>query len=132
MNELVIKLYQDRPPRIGILYGSEFRAGKEYETLIDKFRGESLRARIEINKAKISLTLSSNNSNGKQEYKDLTYNIAQFKKFQVFVKQDTEIHFVHVYTKTNKSFMAKPQRNGQMEFATINYFELIIRGEFIE
>jgi hypothetical protein len=132
MKELVIKLYQDSPSRIGIQYGSGFQATKEYATLVDKFRGESLRARIEINKNRMNLILRSDVSNGKVEYRDLTFNNMQFKRLQAFLKPPVEMQFVHIYSKANQLFIAKPGFNKKMEFVMISTFELNIRGEFME
>jgi hypothetical protein len=132
MKELVIKLYEDKPSRVGIHYSSGFQAVKEYAALVDKFRGESLRARIEINKNRMNLILRSSESNDKMEYKDLTFNSIQLKRLQLFLKPDTELHFVHIYSKANQLFIAKPGFNKKMEFVTIGKFELNVRGEFME
>jgi hypothetical protein len=132
MNEFIIKLYQDKPSRIGIQYSSGFQAGKEYAALIDKFRGEMLRARIEINGDRLNLILYSDASNAKVAYRDLVYNKAQFKRLQVFIRPDTELQFVHIYSKGNTLFIAKPGFNREMEFLLIHSFQLNVRGEFME
>lgn len=132
MKELIIKLYQEKPSRIGIQYSSMFQAGKEYAALVDKFRGESLRARMEINKDKLNLILYSGISNGRVEYKELTYNRIQFIKLQSFLRSDTELQFVHIYSKANKLLIAKPGLHNEMEFVMIRNIELNVRGEFME
>lgn len=132
MKELVIKLYQDGPSRMGIQYSNGFQATKEYAALVAKFRGEPLRARIEITKNRMNIVLHSDVSNSKVEYKDLTYNAMQFKRLQTFARPHTEMQFVHIYSKANQLFIAKPGFNKQMEFLVIRTVELNVRGEFME
>lgn len=132
MKELIIKLYQDKPARIGILYGSEFPASKEYAAILGKYRGEIFRLRLEVVKERIHLILISNTSSGRIEYKDLYYKSDQLKKLQVFVKQNTEIQFVHVYTTENKLLIAKPNISKPMEFIFINQYEILVNGEYAQ
>jgi hypothetical protein len=55
--ELTIKLYNDKPPRIGIVYPNEYQGRKAYEALLDKYAGQTLNALFEPFRDKIKLTL---------------------------------------------------------------------------
>ena len=130
MKELLIKLYQDKPPRIGILYGNEFVAGKEYASILSKYKNERFRARLEVVKENIHLTLISEFSHEKVIYKDLYYKGDQLKKLQVFVKRDEEIQFVHIYPVENKLLIAKPHLSKKMELVMIHQYEVLVNGEY--
>jgi hypothetical protein len=132
MKELIIKIYQDKPSRIGILYGSEYIAGKEYATLISNYLGEHFRARLEVVKDRITLILVSDQSNGKVVYKNLRYKGDQLKKLQAFVKADSEIQFVHIYPVENNLLIAKPNLSKPMEFVSIHQYEIVIDGEYCQ
>lgn len=128
--ELIIKLYQDKPSRIGILYGSEFAAGKAYADILSKYKGEKFRARLEVVKDRMHLILISDKSTGRIEYKGLEYKSDQLKKLQVFVKRDAELEFVHIYPVENKLLIAKPNISKKMEFIFINQYEVLVNGEY--
>jgi hypothetical protein len=130
MKELIIKLYQDKPSRIGILYGNQFVASKEYATLLSNYLGESFRARLEVVKDRINLVLVSDKSNGKLEYKNLRYKSEQLKKLQAYVTG--EIQFVHIYPVENNLLIAKPNLSRPMEFAFIKHYEIVVDGEYCQ
>jgi hypothetical protein len=121
--ELVIKLFSDKPSKIGVRYVYEFKATREYEDLIDKYRGETFRAKFEFVKDKIQLTLQSEISGGKIIYKDLEFKMDQVKKLQALFSPELTTHFVHVFPKANTLFVAKPYR--QQEFLAITDVEFI-------
>lgn len=132
MKELIIKLYHDKPSRIGILYGNQFVASRDYATLLSKYLGESFRARLEVVKDRINLILVSDKSNGKLEYKNLRYKSEQLKKLQALVKSDSEIQFVHIYPVENTLLIAKPNLSRPMEFAFINQYEIVVDGQYCQ
>lgn len=132
MKELIIKIYQDKPSRIGVLYGNQFVAGKDYATLLSRYLGERFRARFEVIKDRINLILVSNQSNGKLEYKNLRYKGEQLKKLQALVKQDSEIQFVHIYPVENQLLIAKPNLSRPMEFVFIHQYEIVVDGEYCQ
>lgn len=123
--ELVLKIYNDKPARIGILFDNEFKASKQYEAIIDAHKEETFRIKIEVIKDLINLFLISNQTSSKIEYKDLQYKPDQLKKFQAFVKPEVEIQFVHVYGNYHDSLqIAKPNRSQKMEFVIITNYEI--------
>jgi len=123
--ELVLKIYNDKPARIGILFESEFKASKQYEAIIEAHKGETFRIKIEVIKDKVNLLLVSNQNASKFEYKDLQYKLDQLKKFQAFVKQEAQIQFVHVYGNYHDSLqIAKPNRSEKMEFVIITHYDI--------
>lgn len=132
MKELIIKLYQDKPSRIGILYGNQFVAGRDYAALLSKYLGECFKARLEVVKDRINLILVSNKSNGKLEYKNLRYKSDQLKKLQAYVKSDSEIQFVHIYPVENQLMVAKPNLSRPMEFVSIHHYEIVVDGEYCQ
>lgn len=132
MKELIIKIYQDKPSRIGILYGNQFAASKDYATLLSNYLGEQFKARLEVVKDRINLVLVSNQSNGKLMYKNLRYKSDQLKKLQAFVKSDSEIQFVHIYPVENQLLIAKPNLSRPMEFAFIHHYEIVVDGEYAQ
>jgi hypothetical protein len=124
--KLVIKLYQDRRPRIGILYETGFKASKEYTTILEKYLRETFQAKFEFVKDKITLQLISNESLGKIEYKEIDYEKADLKKLSVFIKPNAELEFVHVYNASNKLMIAKPNLTRTMETILINNYEIVL------
>jgi hypothetical protein len=127
--KLVIKLYQDRPSRIGILYKSVFEASKTYTAILEKYLGETFQVTFEFVKNKITLRLISNESLAKIEYRDIDYEIADLKKLSVFIKPNTELEFVHVYNTSNKLMIAKPNLTENKEFIRINNYEIILHNK---
>ena len=122
--QLIIKLYNDKPARIGVLYESEFKAGKDYGAILEKYRGETFGAVIEIANGKVNLILTSDKTNGKIEYNGLSYKSDQLNKLNSFVKPGSEIQFVHVHGNHDNLFVAKPNRGQKMEFVLIKNFEI--------
>lgn len=130
--ELIIKLYNDKPARIGVLYESEFKAGKDYAEILEKYKGETFNIKIEVVKDKVNLTLIPAKGNGKIEYKGLPYKSDQLNKLNSFVKPDAEIQFFHVHGNYDNLFVAKPNRGQKMEFVLINNYEILTPDEFAD
>jgi hypothetical protein len=122
---LVIKLYSDRASRIGILYESGFKASKAYRSILETHLGETFRARFEFAKDKITVSLASNESSGRIEYREIDYDKADLKKLSVFIKPNAELEFVHIYNSSNKLTIARPNI-GQMKFIIVNSYEIIL------
>jgi hypothetical protein len=122
--QILIKLYTDQPPRIGIIYPSEYQASKSYEQLIEKHKGELFHASIELVKGLITLRLKSVNGGAFLVYKDLEFKVEQLKRLQAFCKQETEMEFVHVYKKATGIFVPKI-RNKNPELMKISGYEVV-------
>jgi hypothetical protein len=105
--QLIIKLYKDTAPRFGVVYPSEYQAGKAYEQITQIHTGEIFHASIELIKGLITLTLKSVTGSGKIVYKDLEFKAEQLKRLQAFCKTDTKMEFIHVYKKGERLFIPK-------------------------
>jgi hypothetical protein len=105
--QLVIKLFNNKFPKIGIVYPTEYQAGKALETIVDSHKDDKFRATIEVLNGSATLTLSSINGSARIVYKTCEFKIEQLKQLQAFVKSDSQIHFVHVYWKGNTLYQAK-------------------------
>jgi hypothetical protein len=121
--ELVVKLYSDKPSKIGVQFVYEYQAVREYEALVQKYPGESFHAKIEFVKNKILLTLQSDLTGGKVVYKDLEFRSDQIKRLQAFYSPELPLQFVHVFSKANTLFIAKPFR--RQEFFKITDLDFI-------
>lgn len=124
--ELMIKLYADKPSRIGIKYPKEYTAVKTYEEIISKHRNETFFLKIELAKNKVHLLLRTEQTGGKIVYKDLDYKTEQLKKLEMYMTQGAPLQFVHVYSESNNLLIAKPFR--KQTFITISNLEVINPG----
>jgi hypothetical protein len=122
--QVLIKLYTDTPPRIGIIYPSEYQAAKSYEQLIEKHREENFHMSLELVKGLLTLRLKSVNGGAFIVYKDLEFKIEQMKRLQAFCKQETEMEFIHVFKKATGIFIPKI-RNKAPELIKISGYEVV-------
>ena len=128
--ELVIKLYADKPSKIGVKYNQEYQAVKAYEELLAKNQGNEFQLKIEFVRGKISLELVCELTGSKTVYKELEYRLDQLKRLKAFIKPGNDLHFVHVFSKANTLMIARPFRKNQ--FASIKDYEIIGSANFIE
>ncbi len=124
--ELVIKLYSDKPSRIGIRYIYEYLAIREYEDLMRKLGSGSVSVQLEILKNAVNLTLRSDGTGARFTYKDLEFKFEQLKRLQSFFTPGSTMDFVHVFPKNNTFFVAKAFRRSQ--FLQISEIEFISAG----
>jgi hypothetical protein len=122
--EMLIKLYKDKAPRIGIIYPSEYQAGKSYEEKAEKHLSESFHMSIELIKGLITLTLKSLNGSASIVYKDLEFKADQLKRLQAFYKPETKMEFIHVYKKADGIFIPKIRQKAP-ELLKINSYEIV-------
>jgi hypothetical protein len=122
--QLLIKLYKDQAPRLGIIYPSEYQAAKSYEQLFEKHREESFYVSIELIKGLITLILKPLNGGGNIIYKELEFNVDQLKRLQAFCKTDTPMEFIHVYKKATGIFIPKI-RNKAPELLKVKGYEIV-------
>jgi hypothetical protein len=125
--ELIVKLYSDKPSKIGIKFTHEYQAIKSYEELIGKYRNETFSLKIEPVKNKLNLQLISDQTAIRIPYKDLEYKADQVKKL-LSLDSGMPVEFVHVFSKINILYVAKPFRSQQ--FITITDLEMITPGNF--
>jgi hypothetical protein len=105
--QLLIKLYQEQTPRIGIIYPSEYQASRSFEQLLNQHKEDIFHVGIELSKDRIMLTLRSLNGSGTIVYKDLEFKVDQLKRLQAFCKTDVAMEFVHVYKKATGVFIPR-------------------------
>lgn len=121
--ELLIKLYEGKNSRIGIVYTYKFQAVKPYEDLIREHPGESFSITIELARQKMNLTLQSDQNGLKVLYKELSYKMSLLPKLNTLIERKLPVEFVHVYFEGNTPFVAKPFHKEQ--FIRINNIEII-------
>lgn len=121
--ELLIKLYKEKPSRIGIKYMYSFQALRPYEDLIRKYPNDAFTLKLEPKNNKMILILQSEQSGEKIIYKDLDYKPEQVKKLQQQGYRGMPLQFVHVYSEANTVLIAKPFKKSL--FISISSFEII-------
>jgi hypothetical protein len=128
--EFVIKLYNDKPSRLGIKYLYEYQAVKAYEEIFNRNAGDVFSLRVEIIKNKVSLRLLSEQTGERILYKELDYKLEQLKRLQAFTNTGSDIQFVHVFSKANTLMIAKPFRTAR--FISLSSYEIIGHGSFAD
>jgi len=126
--ELLVKLYTDKPTRVGIKFMYEYKAVRAYEQLITRHRGETFILKIEPVKDKLNIILQSEQSGIKIPYKDIDYKMDQFQKLVSFSDKEISFQFVHTYSSANIILIAKPFRTE--EFISVNRIEIISHLNF--
>lgn len=127
-SQLLIKLYQDRPPRIGIKYTYEFQALKPYEELVRKYPQHSFSLKLEPKARQINLSLKSDQSGEVVRYKDLLYKPEELRKLINAGSAALPMEFVHIYSAANVLLIAKPFK--QETFFTVSSYEVIGLNDF--
>jgi hypothetical protein len=127
--QLVIKLYNEKAPRIGIIYPTEFQGGKAYEPFLTKYRNENFRMDLELIKGKINLHLTSINGSAKVIYKDLDFKIEHLKKLRDYTTSTTRLEFVHTYWKGNVLMICKVNFKNPLPLS-IDKHEIIVPDNY--
>ncbi|PBQ33073.1 hypothetical protein CNR22_15230 [Sphingobacteriaceae bacterium] len=126
--ELVIKLYSDKPSKIGIKYPNEYTAVRAYEEIFHKNGGEIFSLKIEFVKERLTLTLISDETGERVIYKELEYKLEHLKKLQAFIQEGADLEFVHVFSKVNILYLAKAFRS--KKFIKLSSYEIIGPANF--
>ena len=126
--ELLVKLYTDKPTRVGIKFMYEYKAVRAYEQLITMHRGETFILKVEPVKDKLNITLQSEQSGIKIPYKDIDYKMDQFHKLALFADKEISFQFVHIYSNANVILVAKPFR--KEEFVLVSKIEIVSHLNF--
>lgn len=126
--QLLIKLYKDRPSRIGIKYTYEFQALKPYEELVRKYPQHSFFLKLEPKAGQINLSLKSDQSGEVIRYKDLLYKPEELRKLIDAGSGALPMEFVHIYSEANVLLIAKPFK--QQHFFTLSSYEVIGLNDF--
>ncbi len=126
--ELIVKLYSDKPSKIGVKYGQEYLAVRAYEEILRKDTGDIFTLKMEMVKDKLNLVLISEQTGERILYKDLGYKMEQLKKLQVLIQPGNDLQFVHVFSKANTLVIAKAFRG--LRFIRLSNYEIISTGNF--
>jgi hypothetical protein len=78
---------------------------------------------MELIRYKINLELVCEQTGAKTVYKQLDYKLEQVKRLKAFIKPNTDLDFVHIFSKANTMMIAKPFRT--RTFVTIKDYEII-------
>lgn len=127
--ELLLKIYGDKPSRIGVKYTYDYLALRAYEELIRKYRGEIFRLKLEPLRGQINLVLQSEHSHQKITYQGLAYRPELLKKLESLPDKDLSLQFVHLYSEGGVLLVAKPFK--KQEFFAIRSYEVIGAGNFL-
>jgi hypothetical protein len=127
-SQLLIKLYKDKPSRIGIKYAYEFQALKPYEDLVRKYPEHSFSLKLEPKAKQINLSLRSDQNGEVIRYKDLLYKPDELRKLIDAGPGALPMEFVHIYSEANVLLIARPFK--QQTFFTISSYEIIGLNEF--
>jgi hypothetical protein len=109
--ELMVKLQLEGYSRIGLKYAQEYQAVKSYEELISKQEGNAFSLKLELVKDKLNLSLVSENTGIRTDYKDILYSPEQIKKIFIGIDLSKDFQFLHTYSKNNMLMVAKPFRS---------------------
>jgi len=120
--ELIVKLYSEKTSRIAVKFPYEYQAQKSYENLITAHRGESFQAKMELVQQKLLLTLQSDETGKKIQYKELDFKTEQILRLKAQAERVSDFIFIHVYPKHGNLFVAKPFR--QTEFLRISSLDI--------
>ena len=119
--ELLLKVYADQPPRLGIKYIYEYQAVRAYEELLTRAQQGELHAMLEIKGRQADLSITSEFNGQKFRYKDLEFKAADLQKLRA-LGEKPNLTFVHVFPQHNAILVAKPFRKAT--FLTITGLEL--------
>ncbi len=107
----MVKLQLEGYSRIGLKYAQEYQAVKSYEELISKQEGNAFSLKLELVKDKLNLSLVSENTGIRTDYKDILYSPEQIKKIFIGIDLSKDFQFLHTYSKNNMLMVAKPFRS---------------------
>jgi hypothetical protein len=121
--ELVVKIYGDKPSRIGVKYVYDYQAQRSYEDLVKRSGSGSHSLTLEPVRERMTMILTSQDTGVKTVYKELEFKMDQINRLRQHFSQTNPLLFVHVFPKNNTLMVAKPFR--KETFITISNFELI-------
>lgn len=127
-SQLLIKLYKDKPSRIGIKYAYGFQALKPYEELVRKYPQHSFSLKLEPKARQINLSLRSDQSGEVVRYKNLLYKPEELRKLIDAGSGALPMEFVHIYSEANVLLIARPFK--QQLFLTLSSYEVIGLNDF--
>lgn len=100
--ELVLKQPKDKPPFIGILFQSEFKAAKLNQEWIESAKTHKHQITLEPNGELLELTLTQKELHHKYTYKISKFEPDKLKRFLFQVKDAEQINFGHITLKEDQ------------------------------
>ncbi len=130
--EMLIKIYADKPCRVGIKYQYSYLAVKPYEELVRKYAGQTFKLKIELTKvrSRLQFVLQSDQTGIKIPYKDVEYRPELLNKVRSLMNSDMPVEFVHIYVEGNSAFIAKPFK--KQTFFSITGIDIITPDNFTD
>ncbi len=119
----MVKLQLEGFSRIGVKYSQEYQAVKSYENVISNQEGNSFSLKLELVKDKINLSLISDTTGMRTDYRDISYFTEQIKKLVIGIDLSKHFQFLHTYSKSNTLMVAKPF--GTHTFIVLSKIEII-------
>ena len=126
--ELIIKLYNDKPSKIGVKYPQEYSAVRAYEEILSENADDIFSLKMEMIRDKINLILVSDQSGARIFYKELDFKMDHLKKLQTYFQPGSDLQFVHIFPKANTLMIAKPFRT--QKFISLSSYEIIGPANF--
>jgi hypothetical protein len=121
--ELVIKLYADKASGLAIKYDTEYKAQKAYEELLLLLGGGPLAIVFELKSGSLELQLLSLNNGKSITHAHVDYKPEQLKRLQSMYKPGFLLNYLHVFSKQNIYYVAKPNRLPNfMKIDSISFF----------
>jgi hypothetical protein len=121
--ELVVKIYGDKPSRIGVKYIYDYQAQRAYEDLVRRSGSGPHALTLEPVRERLTMVLTSKESGIKTIYKELEFKMEQINRLRQYFSPSNPLVFVHVFPKNNTLMVAKPFR--KETFLLVTNFELI-------
>ena len=121
--ELIVKIYNDKPSRIGVKYVYDYQAQRSYEQLVKKSGTGRYSITLEPFKDRLNMVLTSEETGIKSAYKELDFKMDQVNRLRNHFSLQNPLTFVHVFSKNNTLMVAKPF--GKATFISVVNFELI-------
>lgn len=109
-----MKLYENKPSRIGVKFIYEFLAAKPYEKIISAHGHRNFSLVMEPVRGLMQMVLKSENDGVKFEYKDLEFKIEHIRRLRAWYRAGAPVEFVHIFPKDNKLMVAKPFRQERL------------------
>jgi len=98
---------------VAIRYTSEFEATRSYEKLVQIFSYQPVRLRVEFYNKKLCITLASDSESARIVYQNISFKSRDLVQLQAFDFKNNDARFVHVFSKKNVLFVAKPFRESK-------------------
>ena len=122
--ELVLKLPENKPPYIGLLFQSEYKASYINQFYVNEFGGKYYKLVIEPFEDMLSVSLVSKELKLFYSYKVKKYDIFKLQRFLGVAKYEP-VNFGHVLMKNDKHYPARTMTELKIWVLTIQKIEFL-------